>query len=216
MTPDTGMMPAAAAAAVNQASLRLVAVVVTYNRLDKLKATVARLLESPAHELAALVVVDNASSDGTGAWLAGLQEPRLDVLRSAQNLGGAGGFESGMRRAMEAHAPDWLVVMDDDGRPESGGLAAFHALPTHRAPAQAWDGVAAAVYFPQGGICEMNRPSRNPFWHRREFLRTLFGGAAEPSLCTRALAMRSPLPAFHSANAERALVFGKKANPCKR
>ncbi|MGR3621456.1 glycosyltransferase [Pseudophaeobacter sp.] len=155
---------------------RLVAVVVTYNRLDKLKPTLARLLESPAAELAAVVVVDNASTDGTTAWLASLSEPRLDIRSSARNRGGAGGFEMGMGHAMQAHAPDWLVVMDDDGRPAAGGLAAFHALPAHRDPARTWDAVAAAVYFPEGGICEMNRPSRNPFWHSREFLRTLFGG----------------------------------------
>ena len=118
-----------------------------------------------------VIVVDDASTDGTTEWLATLDDPRVDVLNSAQNTGGAGGFEMGMRRAMEAHAPDWLVVMDDDGRPEPGGLAAFHAL-----PADKWDGVAAAVYFPSGEICEMNRPSRNPFWHAPEFLRTLFGG----------------------------------------
>ncbi|WP_392341740.1 glycosyltransferase [Phaeobacter sp. BS52] len=51
---------------------RLVAVVVTYNRLAKLKVTLARLLDSPAQELASLVVVDNASNDGTGDWLAKL------------------------------------------------------------------------------------------------------------------------------------------------
>ncbi|WP_241525913.1 glycosyltransferase [Pseudophaeobacter leonis] len=188
---------------------RLVAVVVTYNRLDKLKATLARLLESPASELAAVVVVDNASTDATAGWLAEQRDARLDVLVSPSNRGGAGGFEMGMRRAMEAHQPDWLVVMDDDGRPATGGLAAFHALPCVQADGPksdlqsdlqsdrqsdrqgglksglkksgleggaAWDAVAAAVYFPQGGICEMNRPSRNPFWHGREFLRTLFGG----------------------------------------
>lgn len=176
MSTDTSMMTDAMPVAANGEPLRLVAVVVTYNRLAKLKETIARLLESPAGELAAVVVVDNASTDGTGDWLEGLRDPRLDVQRSAENRGGAGGFESGMRRAMEHHAPDWLVVMDDDGRPAPGGMAAFHALPSHQEPAQAWDGVAAAVYFPQGGICEMNRPSRNPFWHGREFLRTLFGG----------------------------------------
>ena len=69
---------------------RLVAVVVTYNRLDKLKVTLARLLESPAEELAMVVVADNASTDGTGAWLAGLSDPRLDVLSSKVNSGGAG------------------------------------------------------------------------------------------------------------------------------
>ncbi|MEP4037177.1 glycosyltransferase [Pseudophaeobacter sp.] len=161
-------------------SRRLVAVVVTYNRLDKLQVTLARLLESPAQELAALVVVDNASTDGTGAWLQRWQaeqgDPRLDIVTSASNRGGAGGFETGMRRAMAQHVPDWLVLMDDDGRPAEGGLAAFHGLEMHQSPQAGWDAVAAAVYFPTGGICEMNRPSRNPFWHRREFLRTLFGG----------------------------------------
>ncbi len=150
---------------------RLVAVVVTYNRLDKLKVTLARLLESPADELSMVVVVNNASTDGTGDWLAEQDDPRLDVLNSAVNSGGASGFATGMRRAMEIHAPDWMVVMDDDGRPEPGGLAAFHHLPAGK-----WDAVAAAVYFPSGEICEMNRPSRNPFWHGREFLRTLMGG----------------------------------------
>ncbi len=152
-------------------SRRLVAVVVTYNRLDKLKVTLARLLDSPAHELAQVVVVNNASTDGTTDWLATQADPRLDILTSDINSGGAGGFEWGMRHAMETHAPDWLVVMDDDGRPAPGGFAAFHAL-----PADKWDAVAAAVYFPSGEICEMNRPSRNPFWHGREFLRTALGG----------------------------------------
>ncbi|WP_261399091.1 glycosyltransferase [Leisingera daeponensis] len=166
-------IPAAAAPA---GAGRLVAVVVTHNRLDKLKATLARLLESPPDELAAVVVADNASSDGTGAWLAGLEDPRLDICTSQTNRGGAGGFEMGMRRAMEAHDPDWLAVMDDDGRPAPGGLAAFRGLAMHDQAEGGWDAVAAAVYFPDGRICEMNRPSRNPFWHAREFLRTLFGG----------------------------------------
>ena len=146
---------------------RLVAVVVTYNRLDKLKDTIARLLQSPAEELAALVVVDNASTDGTRDWLTTLQDPRLDIQVSETNRGGAGGFERGMRRAMEAHAPDWLVVMDDDGRPAPGALAAFPALPVHDDPARAWAGVAAAVYFPTRGLFAMTRPSPHPYWPRR-------------------------------------------------
>ena len=89
---------------------RLVAVVVTYNRLDKLKVTLARLLESPADELSMVVVVNNASTDDTGDWLAEQDDPRLDVLNSAVNCGGAGGFANGMRRAMESHETDWEEV----------------------------------------------------------------------------------------------------------
>lgn len=151
----------------NQLARRLVAVVVTHNRLDKLKPTLKRLFETDPAHLAAVVVVDNTSDDGTADWLASLDEPRLDVVTASTNLGGAGGFEAGMRRAVGHHDPDWLVIMDDDSRPEPGTLTAFHALPKGQ-----WDAIAAAVYFPDGRICEMNRPSRNPFKDWRLFLRT--------------------------------------------
>ena len=151
---------------------RLVGVVVTHNRLDKLKITLARLLAASDADLTAVLVVDNASDDGTADWLAAQQtDPRLVVHRNAHNSGGAGGFEAGMRAAMAQFDPDWLVVMDDDARPAPGALTAFH-----EADNAGWDAVAAAVYYPDGGICEMNRPSRNPFWHARAFLRTALGG----------------------------------------
>ncbi len=149
---------------------QLVAVVVTYNRLDKLRATVSRLLASPPEHLAKLVVVDNASTDGTAAWLETQTDPRLQVERLPDNRGGAGGFEYGLRLVTGRDDPDWIVVMDDDGRPAPEALAAFHAEDR-----SGWDAIAAAVYYPDGTICEMNRPSRNPFWHGRVFLRTLFG-----------------------------------------
>jgi len=63
-------------------SRSLVAVVVTYNRLDKLQATLARLLEAAPEHLSAVVVVDNASSDGTGDWLAAQMDPRLQDRKS--------------------------------------------------------------------------------------------------------------------------------------
>lgn len=149
---------------------RLVALVVTHDRLAKLQETVARLLQSPAAQLAVLVVVDNASTDGTGDWLAGLSDPRVDVLTLPNNQGGAGGFEHGMRRAVARHDPDWVVVMDDDARPDPGALTLFHSK--DRTKAEAW---AAAVYLPGGQICDMNRPSINPFWHAQVFWRTVLG-----------------------------------------
>jgi GT2 family glycosyltransferase len=63
--------------------------------------------------------------------------------------------------------------MDDDARPEPGALGAFR----DQAPAMdGWEALAAGVFYPDGAICEMNRPSRNPFWHFRHFLRTALGG----------------------------------------
>ncbi|MEP2529991.1 glycosyltransferase [Shimia sp.] len=150
---------------------RLVAVVVTYNRLDKLQTTLTRLLENAPAHLQAVVLVDNASTDGTEAWLATRADPRLVVERLAVNSGGAGGFRHGLRAAQERFDPDWFVVMDDDAHPAPEALATFHAVLRRDDTA-----AAAAVYFPDGRICEMNRPSVNPFWRPRVFARTVLRG----------------------------------------
>lgn len=133
------------------------AIVVTYNRLEKFQRTLLRLLDEPLDQI---LVIENGSTDGTRAWLRDLTDPRLTVLEQAVNGGGAQGFETGMREAQARFDPDWYLLMDDDARPLTGAIVAFRAgLPRV-------DGaVSAAVYFPDGTICEMNRPWRNPFWH---------------------------------------------------
>lgn len=153
---------------------RLVAVVVTHDRPEQLGPTLDRLLAASPAALQALVVVDNASGLATAHLLDAIADPRLIRLRSEENLGGAGGFELGLRQAVERFDPDWIVVMDDDARPQPGALEVFAATDQ-----SGRDAVAAAVYYPDGRICEMNRPSRNPFWHPRAFLRTLLGGGRD-------------------------------------
>lgn len=168
VTPPSDRDPTVASAG------RLVAVVVTHNRLEQLKITLARLLEAEDRHLAAIVVVNNASTDDTATWLAMQTAARLSVVTSAENLGGAGGFEIGMRHAMTRLQPDWMVVMDDDARPEPACFARFHAA--DRTSHAGW---AAAVFHPGGRICDINRPSINPFWHPAAFARTAFGGGRE-------------------------------------
>lgn len=148
----------------------LVAVIVTYNRLEKLKTCVQAVL---AEVCDAVVVVDNCSTDGSSQWLDQMSgtHPKLDVLHAARNLGGAGGFEMGYRHALTHYPCDWLVCFDDDAYPQSGAFQAFHDTPL-----EGIDAAAAAVYFPDGRICEMNRPGLNPFWRWRQFFRTIMGG----------------------------------------
>lgn len=164
------------------------AIVVTFNRFEKLRRTVQRLLEEPLDHI---LVIENGSTDGTRDWLRGLSDPRLLVLEQTENGGGARGFEVGMREADARFDADWYLVMDDDARPEPGAVAAFRAtLP--RAPAA----VLAAVRFPDGQICDMNRPWRNPFWHWSTFRDTFvrLGGRRAFHIPDAAYHKTSPLP----------------------
>jgi len=94
---------------------RIAAVVVTYNRLELLQRLVKALDEVPG--LDEVLVVDNASTDGTGEWLAALADERVLVRTLTDNSGGAGGFHEGLRWAVERGA-DLVWLMDDDGLPE--------------------------------------------------------------------------------------------------
>lgn len=149
---------------------KLVAVIVTFNRLEKLKHTLEQTFQNDFYKV---IVVDNCSTDGSGAWLDGLKQENLVVIHSESNGGGAGGFYQGFRYAAEqVIEADWLVCFDDDAHPEGDVVATFDGLDI---PADVGS-MAAAVYLPDGQISEMNRPSRNPFWHFRVFLSTALSG----------------------------------------
>ena len=147
------------------------ALVVTHNRKAQLKTTLDRLL---AEQVDVVVVVNNASNDATGEMLRSIADPRLFVITLPRNMGGAGGFEAGLRAVVSRFDPAWCVLMDDDARPHFGMLARFQAQ-SAQLEAAGYEAIAGGVFYPDGRICDMNRPSRNPFWHIADFLRTTFG-----------------------------------------
>ncbi len=95
------------------------AIVVTRDRRELLRECLAAL-GAQARPADHVLVVDNASSDGTGEMLL-RERPEVELLSLAENQGGAGGFHEGMRRA-HAGGADWLWLMDDDTVPEPGAL----------------------------------------------------------------------------------------------
>jgi rhamnopyranosyl-N-acetylglucosaminyl-diphospho-decaprenol beta-1,3/1,4-galactofuranosyltransferase len=100
-------------------------VVVTYNRADLL----ARMLEGLAaldRAPDAVIVVDNASTDRTPEVLAASRLPGLDVVRTADNLGGAGGFHLGVKTAFD-RGFDRIWLMDDDVVPAPDCLTVLMA-----------------------------------------------------------------------------------------
>lgn len=98
------------------------AVVVTYNRRELLERCLTAV-EAQSRAVDELLVVDNASMDGTAA-LVRERFPAATLLALERNAGGAGGFHAGIERAHRAgHA--WLWLMDDDTVPEPDALAAL-------------------------------------------------------------------------------------------
>ncbi len=109
---------------------RVCAAVVTYNRAELLVECLDALL-SQTHPVAGVVVVDNASSDGTPQLLRErelLDDERVTYERLDDNLGAAGGFARAIDRARRSGC-DWVWVMDDDAEPLPDALASLLAAP---------------------------------------------------------------------------------------
>ncbi|MGJ9411321.1 glycosyltransferase family 2 protein [Aeromicrobium sp. CF4.19] len=97
------------------------AVVVTFNRLEKLQKGIAAIRASDLPPRT-IVIVDNASTDGTDEYLRTIAgDEDVHVLSLTENTGGAGGFSAGMERAYQLGA-DFFWVMDDDCYPEPEAL----------------------------------------------------------------------------------------------
>ncbi|MBA2697588.1 MAG: glycosyltransferase [Nocardioidaceae bacterium] len=154
------------------------AVVVTWNRRDLLAESL-RALDAQTVPPRAVIVVDNASDDGTAQLLA-RDFPHVDVVRTRRNTGGAGGFAIGLRRAL-ATPTEAVWLMDDDTVPEPEALAALVAArlgyvdPAHpsRPPAL----VASRVVWTDGRDHPMNTPRKKPGVRHAEV------AAAEAILC---------------------------------
>lgn len=143
------------------------AVVVTFNRLDKLKKVISSI-EAQTLKPSRLIIVDNASTDGTDKYLAQLTSPLdLDILSMPENLGGAGGFSAGMARGYESGA-DFVWIMDDDCYPKPDALEKLH-VGFEDAVAELGGDVpfsCSVVEFTDGSICEMNNPETTWDWGR--------------------------------------------------
>ena len=96
--------------------MNIIAVVVTYNRLELLKRNIHCLRQNKP--LTSILVVNNGSTDGTADWLDAQADIR--VIHQA-NVGGSGGFYTGIQAAYEAGA-DWIWCMDDDVFPRADCL----------------------------------------------------------------------------------------------
>ena len=138
------------------------ALVVTYNRKRLLEECLEAIL-SQTRPVGKLLIVDNASTDGTPELLRErgyLDRPEVAYLRLEANLGSSGGFARGFEAA-RASDGDWLWVMDDDAEPAPDCLERLLESPPAREPATVC--VCPRVLYPDGSLNDVMRAD----FHRR-------------------------------------------------
>ena len=102
--------------------------ILTYNALDYTQRCLQSLLTHTTLPFD-VQILDNASSDGTQAWLAGLSDPRIRVCESPVNLG----VPRGRNRLLELILPeaadeDFVVFLDNDIELHAGWHEPFERL----------------------------------------------------------------------------------------
>lgn len=134
--------------------IKVAAVVVTYNRLDMLQQCLEHLegQTSPCD----ILVVNNACTDGTDQWLRIYRQSHGNVFthRIAENAGSAGGFNAGMRWAVEA-GYEGIWVMDDDCLPKPDALEKLLEADEILGGDYGW--LSSIVLWTDGTECEIGR-----------------------------------------------------------
>ncbi|MEO6220340.1 MAG: glycosyltransferase family 2 protein [Ginsengibacter sp.] len=96
---------------------KVIAVVVTYNRRLLLSQCITAL-RNQTRKIDKILVINNGSTDNTEEWLR--RQTDVDFV-TQKNVGGAGGFHTGIKTAFEKKYP-WIWLMDDDGYPREDAL----------------------------------------------------------------------------------------------
>ena len=133
------------------AAPRVTAVVVTWNR----KALLLECLDCLRRQTARadVLVVDNASTDGTGEALRPMIEAgEIAYVNTGKNLGGAGGFQFGVKAAVEAGC-DYVWIMDDDSMPTP---TALEALLSAAGEIGDFGWLSGKTLWSDGSLCRMN------------------------------------------------------------
>ena len=109
---------------------RVTVVLVTFNRLEKLKIALS-CYEKQTYKIEKIIIVDNCSTDGTidflKKWLDSKTNFDKEVVYLSENTGGAGGFGAGMEHALNLVnsmqlKTDWILVSDDDAFPNDDAI----------------------------------------------------------------------------------------------
>lgn len=147
--------------------MRIAVVLVTFNRLKCLKIALEKY-ENQTVSPAYLVVVNNASTDGTKEYLEQWNKTtdatfERIILHSETNLGGSGGFSLGLEQAMKLDC-DYLFLADDDAYAEPDMFEKLEETEKHLLERERVAALCTSVI----------SYGKNDLWHRRRIKKKLF------------------------------------------
>lgn len=132
--------------------MKIAALVVTYNRLAKLKNCIEALLAQNDNNFD-IFIIDNNSNDGTGDYVQELNSGKIYYYNTGENLGGAGGFNYGLK-IVNSKSYDYCWIMDDDTYPD---VNTFNTLKSKIEKID-FSYICTRVKWIDGTACRMNTP----------------------------------------------------------
>ncbi|MDR1753723.1 MAG: glycosyltransferase family 2 protein [Eubacterium sp.] len=144
------------------------AVVVTYNRKELLLKCIDCLCKQEGADCD-IIIIDNASSDGTGHAVEALSEnvkSGIIYFNTGSNLGGAGGFNLGIRKGSEL-GYDYLWIMDDDCMARDDTLAELFSADKKLNGDYGF--LSSIAIWKDGSICRMNQQKTTFFKKYTDF-----------------------------------------------
>ena len=139
----------------------IVSIVVTYNRKELLIECLEALKRSSVKT--DILVVDNASTDGTqDAIKSYVDGSRIFYLNTEKNIGGAGGFNYGLKKAFNmGYKYFWL--MDDDTIVREDSLNEI--LNAKNIIGENFGFLSSLAEWTDGALCKMNHHYISPKWN---------------------------------------------------
>ncbi|MCG3886881.1 glycosyltransferase [Photobacterium leiognathi] len=143
--------------------MNIAAIIVTYNRSDKLYNSVDSLFKKTI-EPKYVVIVDNNSTDNTQDVIKCLENkyPQVKSIKTKRNIGGAGGFCVGLKYAYELGSSHFWI-MDDDSYATDNSLSKLIKGYNELSELHKVGFLCSRVNWIDNNICEMNQPE--PVWN---------------------------------------------------
>ena len=155
--------------------MKIGVVIVTYNRLEKLKIALESY-EKQNVKPKYILVVNNNSNDGTKEYLEQWKEENSNIekliLNLDKNTGGSGGFYQGLKHSLELDS-EWVWVADDDAYPQEDAFEiAQKYIEKHKDSKVELSAICGTVFKSDRTTIDCS--------HRRRIYTTVFNRIAQP------------------------------------